>query len=112
MRVLGFEEKAWIYKGRPVLTVFARQGGTRVKRGTLRLVNPTGDLGAGISELTGTSYDFTAQKLELRFPTTAVVKRRRDGRLADVTAAVGKLIANPGDTFYIGACEIEIADVA
>jgi hypothetical protein len=112
LRVLGFEKEPWIYKGKPVITVFVRQGGSRAKYGTFRLSSPTGDLGTAVAALAGTSYEITDQSLEFRFPGTQMVKRRRDGRLADVTATLGKLIANPGDTFYVGTCEIEVADVA
>lgn len=109
LRTLGFDE-AVEYKGRPVVTVFGRRGNSRAKQGSFRLMNASGDFARAVPQLAGVKYAFDEQRLELQFAPTPAVRRRREGRLADVAAGGGAASANPGDIYYIGDWELEIDD--
>jgi hypothetical protein len=108
LRVLGFDEEKE-FQGRPVITLFRKRGNSRARQGTFRLVAATGDLAKAAPELASVAFQFTDAKLELRFSGTSV-KRRRNGRLADITSGIRFVVANPGDTYYVGQWELEIAD--
>jgi hypothetical protein len=109
LRVLGFEE-AVEYKGRPLIALFQRVGNGRTKLGAFRLMNPSGDFGKAAPQLAGIKYAFEERKLELQFATAPRVRRRREGRLADIAAGGATVSANPGDIYYMGEWELEIAD--
>jgi len=109
LRVLGFDEAAE-YKGRPLITLFRRRGNGRMRHGAFRLSNPSGDLGRADSQLAGIKFQFDAQKLELEFAPAAPVRRRREGKLADIAAGGGAVSANPGDIYYVGDWGFEVAD--
>jgi hypothetical protein len=106
LRVLGFDAEPWNYRGHPMITVFQGRGTTRAKRGTFRVMRSKG----GIPLVTGVEYEFTDGKLEFSFPSNLSVKRRRDGRIAQVTTGIGAVAANPGDTYYVKDWQIEIID--
>src|SRR5262249_34642934 len=106
LRVLGFDAEPWNYRGHPMITVFQGRGTTRAKRGTYRVTRSKG----GIPHVTGVGYEFMDGKLEFFFPANLSVKRRRDGRIAQVASGVGTVAANPGDTYYVGEWQVEIID--
>jgi len=68
-----------------------------------------GDFGQVNVELKGVQYEFKERKLHLLLPAEPV-KRRRAGKLADVSGDDGKLTANPDDRFYIRGWELEMSD--
>jgi hypothetical protein len=109
LRILGFDE-AVEYKGRPLVTVFSRRGNGRSKQGSFRLMNTSGDFAKAVPQLAGIKYAFDEQRLELQFAPTLPVRRRREGRLADIAAGGGAVSANPGDIYYIGDWEFEVDD--
>jgi hypothetical protein len=109
LRILGFDEAVG-YKGRPLITVFARRGNGRLKQGSFRLANASGDFSKAVPQL-GIKYAFDEQRLELQFAPTPAVRRRREGRLADIVAGGGAVSANPGDIYYIGDWELELDDL-
>jgi hypothetical protein len=109
LRVLGFEDDAVEFKGSPLITAARMRGTSRSAKSAFRLLHQDGDFGKANPEFAGTGYRFFQNKLELRFA-KGPVKRRRHGRLADVTADFDSVIANPGDIFYVGEWEFEIFD--
>ena len=109
LRILGFDE-AVEYKGRPLITVFSRHGNGRAKQGSFRLASASGDFAKAVPQLAGIKYAFDEQRLELQFAPTRAVRRRREGRLADIAAGGGAVSANPGDTYYVGEWEFEVDD--
>src|SRR5262249_44960501 len=109
LRVLGFDEEKE-FQGRPVITVYRTRGNSRAKYGTARLLAAKGDLSKVALQLADLAFQITDAKLEFRFPSGPMVKRRRNGRLADVTSGIRFVVANPGDTYYVGEWELEIAD--
>jgi hypothetical protein len=110
LRMLGFDDEPHEYHGRPVITVFRTRGNLRAKQSAFRLASATGDFGVAVPALAGIVYHLESNTLEFRFGSGHKVKRRRDGRLADITAGVGSVVANPGDTYYVNDLELEIAD--
>ncbi|MGC2330881.1 MAG: serine/threonine-protein kinase [Candidatus Acidiferrales bacterium] len=44
LRVLGFDDEPWNYRGRPVITLFNGRGNSRAKRGAYRIVRETGQI--------------------------------------------------------------------
>jgi serine/threonine protein kinase len=110
LRVLGFDDPATEYRGSPVVTVFQTRGNSRIKHDSYRLSNASGDFGKIAPNLQGSRYRFEDSKVEFAFVAGLAVKRRRAGRLADVTAGVGYVVANPGDVYYAGGWELEITD--
>ena len=109
LRVLGFDEEKE-FQGRPVISVYRTRGNSRAKYGTARLLAAKGDLSKVAPQLADLAFQITDAKLEFRFPSGPMVKRRRNGRLADVTSGIRFVVANPGDTYYVGEWELEIAD--
>jgi hypothetical protein len=109
LRVLGFDDEAIEFKGRPIITVSRIRGNLRSKKGTFRLTKQEGDFGKADKQFAGSGYRFIKNRLELRFA-NGPIKRRREGRLADVTADFDSVVANPGDIYYVGEWEFEIAD--
>jgi hypothetical protein len=55
-------------------------------------------------------HELVDGRLELTFRPNLALKRRRNGRLADIKPGVAALFGNPGDIYYAGEWEFEISE--